>query len=158
MREADFLRKVAEQGKISLVEPSKIISLAYEKKSESNIVSAKILLESGHFEESVSLSYFSMYNILNALLFSTGIKCENHTIAIMLLKKVYSMDNSKMLLAKKERIEAQYYVESSATVEKALAMIRLTEDFRAALIDTIERQDSGKIAKQREKAEELIKI
>jgi len=44
-------------------------------------------------EETVSMAYYSMYYMLLALLFKTGIKCENHSGAMILLERLYGIDN-----------------------------------------------------------------
>jgi len=67
-----------------LVEPSDNIRDAYVKKSQSYLISAKLLLDNDRFEESVSMGYYSMYYAVMALFFATGIKCENHSAAIIL--------------------------------------------------------------------------
>src|SRR3989344_8193376 len=105
MKETNFLIKLKKEGKIELVEPSEEIKDSYIKKSESNLISAKILLENNRFEESVSLTYYSMYNLLLALLFKTGIKSENHSGSIILLKKLFSLENKEILEAKRERLD-----------------------------------------------------
>jgi len=117
MRRIKFLVKLVSEGRLESVEPSEKISISYLRKSESNLASAKILLENGHPEESVSLAYYSMYNALAALLFRIGIKCENHSASILLLKEVFRIDNSDISFAKKERIDKQYYVDFHATEE-----------------------------------------
>lgn len=45
MKKSDFLNKLKKEGKLSLVEPSEEIKQAYIEKSESNLISAKILLQ-----------------------------------------------------------------------------------------------------------------
>ena len=60
---------------------------AYRKKAESHLVSARLLLDNDLFEQSVSMAYYSMYYSVMALFFASGIKCENHTAAIVLLKE-----------------------------------------------------------------------
>jgi uncharacterized protein (UPF0332 family) len=60
---------------------------AYLKKSESHLISARLLLDNDLFEQSVSMAYYCMYNSVMALFFATGIKCENHTAAIILLRE-----------------------------------------------------------------------
>ena len=57
----------------------------------------------------------SMYHLLTSLLFKAGIKCENHTGAIIILKEIFEIDNKFILLAKKERVDKQYYVDFSVT-------------------------------------------
>ena len=53
-----------------------------------------------------------MYNLLVALLFKMGIKCENHGGSILLLKLLFQEEELYTLIsdAKKERIDKQYYV------------------------------------------------
>ena len=109
MRKINFLAKLFDEGKLQLVNPSEEIKDSYIKKSESNLISAKILLENNKLEESVSLVYYSMYHMLTALLFKVGIKCENHSASIILLKELFSIDNSGIFFAKKERVDKQYY-------------------------------------------------
>ena len=78
MKKINFLIKLKLDGKLQLVEPSEEIKQSYLGKSESNLISAKILLNSNRLEESVGLAYYSMYHLLTALFFKAGIKSENH--------------------------------------------------------------------------------
>ena len=96
--------------KLALVEPSEEIKQSYIQKSESNIVSAKILLNNNKLEEAVALAYYSMYHFITALFFKAGIKSENHTASISLLKEIFGIDNEYLIFAKKERLDKQYYV------------------------------------------------
>ena len=89
MKEINFLKKIKEQRKLELVDSSEEMKMSYMIKSESNLISAKILLGNERLEESVSLTYYSMYHLLNALLFKVGIKSENHTASIILLKLLF---------------------------------------------------------------------
>ncbi|MFH1432388.1 MAG: DNA-binding protein, partial [archaeon] len=59
--------------------------------------------------------------------FMTGIKCENHSASIILLKKIYSIDNTKISHAKKERIDKQYYIDFRITKDDAEDIIRLSQ-------------------------------
>ena len=94
------------------------------KKAESNLISARLLLDNDLFEQSVSMAYYSMYYSVLALFFATGIKCENHTAAIILLKKVFSIDNTDLEHAKTERIDKQYYVTSAPVRDDVVALIQ----------------------------------
>jgi uncharacterized protein (UPF0332 family) len=69
-----------------------------------------------------------MYNSLTALLFSVGIKCENHVGSISLLDKLFKKPElyGMILLAKKERIDKQYYVTSASNLESNAAMAKQT--------------------------------
>ncbi|MBS3088829.1 HEPN domain-containing protein [Candidatus Pacearchaeota archaeon] len=82
MKKINFLSKLRREGKLEIVEPSEEMKKSYILKSESNLTSAKILLNNNRLEESVSLAYYSMYHLLIALLFKIGIKSENHSGSI----------------------------------------------------------------------------
>src|SRR3989344_6674476 len=137
MKKVNFLTKLMKENKLKLVEPSEKIKDSYIKKSESNIASSKILLNNGRLEESVSLAYYSMYNITTALLFKVGIKCENHTGVIILLKELFNIDNSDITFAKKERIDKQYYTDFYITKNEVGEAIRIAENFNKEVFDFI---------------------
>lgn len=146
-----FLAKLYNEGKINLIEPNKNIGSSYIEKSESNLISAKILLQNNRLEESVSLAYYSMYNILTALLFSVGIKCENHSASIILLKMIFNIDNCEVFNAKKERVDKQYYTDFSITKGEVEESIKKAEDFNKSLFDFIFKINSEDILKYRGK-------
>lgn len=98
MKKINFLKKLYKEGKLKIIESSEEIKNSYIEKSESNLISAKILLGNDRLEESISLAYYSMYHILTALFFAVGIKCENHTASIILLKDIFDIDNKKIFL------------------------------------------------------------
>src|SRR3990167_1462213 len=100
MRRAYFLAKLRREKKIQVVEPSAEVAEAYLRKSEKSLKSAKVTSDIENYEDSVALAYYSMYYSLLALLFRTGIKCENHTGAIILLQEVFSIDNKAISKAK----------------------------------------------------------
>lgn len=156
MKKAGFFSRLGEEGKLLLVGPSEEMKVAYLKKSESYIVSAKLLQENGRLEESVSLAYYSMYYSLLALLFRVGIKCENHSAAIILLKEVFGVDNSEISAAEKERIDKQYYVSFSILEQEAESLIRAAEGFNATLLDVMERLNSDRISEARKRIEKLL--
>ena len=137
MKRADFLTKLKKEGKLNLVEPSEEIKQSYLEKSESNLVSAKILLENNRLEESVTLAYYSMYHSLVALLFKSGIKSENHTASIILLKEIFEIDNSEISFAKKERVDKQYYVDFEITKKQVEDSIKKAEIFNSQMFDFI---------------------
>ena len=151
MKKISFLAKLFDEGKLQLVNPSEEIKDSYIKKSESNLISAKILLENNKLEESVSLVYYSMYHMLTALLFKLGIKCENHSASIILLKELFSIDNSGIFFAKEERVDKQYYTDFNITKQEILEAIRIAENFNKRLLDFISKLDNQKIKEYREK-------
>jgi uncharacterized protein (UPF0332 family) len=151
-----FLKRLHNEGVLQLVTPSEERRLAYQKKSESHIVSARLLLDNDLFEQSVSMAYYSMYYSVMALFFATGIKCENHTAAIILLKEIFALDNADIEHAKTERIDKQYYVTSAPVREEVVALIRTAESFNAELRDVADRLTGQKIAQYRTKLGTLI--
>jgi uncharacterized protein (UPF0332 family) len=135
MKKSNFLNKLKKEGKLELVEPSEEICNSYLEKSDNCLKSARILLQNGLYENSISMSYYVMYNSLTALLFKTGVKCENHAGSILLFKKLFErIDLFKIIsFAKEERIDKQYYVTSKRnfilTKESAQDMLVKAENF-----------------------------
>lgn len=156
MKGHGFLHDLFIERKIQIVNPSEEIAEAYLKKSRSHLGSAKLLQENEHYEEAVSLAYYSMYHEVMALFFRTGIKCENHSASILILSEVYGIDNAPLSDAKKERIDAECYVDTTATRKDVVNLIHTAELFNAHLLDVIERITNDKIAKHRERLRLLI--
>src|SRR3989338_2015363 len=135
MKKPGFLSRLKKEGKLQLVEPSEEICKSYIEKADNCLKSAKLLLQNSLYENSVSMSYYAMYNSLTALLFKTGIKCENHAGSIVLFKKLFGrLELFKIISsAKEERIDKQYYVTSEKnfvlTKESAEDMVKKAEDF-----------------------------
>jgi len=127
-----FLNTLKMEEKLSLVEPSEDICSSYSEKSTGCLKSAKILLQNDLYENSISMSYYAMYNLLLALLFRIGIKCENHSGSILLLKLVFAEKELYKIIsaAKTERIDKQYYV----TTEKD----EITKDIAEELLHDAE--------------------
>ena len=154
MIKPSFLDKLKKEGKLELVEPSEEICKSYIEKSDNCLKSAKLLLQHSLYENSVSMSYYAMYNALTALLFKTGIKCENHAGSIILLKKLFGrMDLFKIIsFAKKERIDKQYYVTDFVlTKESAEDMAKKSEDFLVKMKLVITELKNEQIKNLREK-------
>jgi len=153
----EFLIKLFNEKKLQILESSKEISNSYSEKSESNLISAKILFENSRFEEAVSLIYYSMYNLVLSLLFKVGIKSENHSASIFLLKGVFDFDNSLIIEAKKERIDKQYYTDFTITNKEVNQGILNAEKFNSNLKAFISELNNSKIEIYRGKFKELVK-
>ena len=149
MSERDFLRRLSREGRLEIVQPREEIKISYLKKSESYLVSAKLLLGHEHSEEAVPLVYYSMYYSVTALLFRTGIKCENHAAAIILLRELFGIDESALEKAKRERIDTQYFVDSTVTRLDVEDLIRAAETFNSRLLDVIDRLGNKEISRYR---------
>jgi uncharacterized protein (UPF0332 family) len=156
MKRHGFLHDLANERRIQIVNPSEEIAGAYLKKSRSYLASAQLLREAGHYEEAVSMAYYSMYHGVMALFFRTGIKCENHSASILILPEVYGIDSTPLSDAKKARIDTQYYVDSTATRRDVEELIHTALRFNAHLLDVLDRITNDKIAKYREKLRLLI--
>jgi len=155
MKKITFLVKLRKEDKLQLVEPSEEIKLSYLDKSESNLVSARILFNNNRLEESVGLAYYSMYHILTALLFKVGIKSENHSASIILLKELFNLSNQDISEAKTERIDKQYYVDFKITKEDVQKTIRTAEQFNKRMVDFISKLNTEQINIYRRKFNEL---
>ena len=155
MEKIKFLIKLRKKKKLDLVEPSEEIKESYILKSRSNLVSSKILLENNKFEEAIALTYYSMYHIVTALLSKVGVKCENHAGTLILLKELFNIDNSDISLAKKERIDKQYYTDFHITEQKVIGAIKNAEVFNSKILDFISKISNNNINIYRKKFEEL---
>ncbi len=139
MKKINFLIRLKEEGKLSLIGLSDEIKESYVRKSASSLKSAKILLENEQIEDAVPMAYYSMYNMLTALLYKAGIKCENHSASIIILKELFSIGNSEILSAKTERVDKQYYVDFEITKEEVGNLIKSAEQFNSMLYDFIDK-------------------
>ncbi len=115
MTNIQFLSKLKREGKIEEVECSPEISQAYIAKAENCLKAARILLKEKLYENSVTDSYYAMYNACLSLLFRCGIKSENHTATILLLDIVFGLTEVYRMVssAKRERIDKQYYIDTA---------------------------------------------
>jgi len=123
--------KLKRKGKLELVEPSEDIKESYLIKSQSNLESARILLNAGKFEESISLTYYSMYNCLLSLLFKCGIKSENHSSSIIIFQNLFKQKElaDVIMQGKEERINKQYYTNPGIPKEDCESIIRKASFF-----------------------------
>ena len=131
MKKIKFLSDMKKQGKLDLVEPSNEMQVSYFEKADSHLESSKILLKTDKLEESISLAYFAMYPSLMALFFIYGIKSENHSTSIIILKEIFNEKElyDELSFAKKERIDKQYYIDFKITLEEVKEMIKNAEIF-----------------------------
>ncbi|MFW6450034.1 MAG: HEPN domain-containing protein, partial [Nanoarchaeota archaeon] len=118
--------------------------------------SAKATYEIESYEDSVALTYYSMYYSVLALLFRTGVKCENHTAAAMLLKQIFDIDNKDIEQAKAQRIDKQYYVDFSVTKEEVKNAIRTAEDFNTKIFNFIDSLSNKDVDYYRKKTQSLL--
>ena len=156
----NFLTRLKKEGKLELVEPSTDICDSYSKKASDCLKSAKLLLDNDLYENSIGQSYYAMYDQLQGLLFKTGIKCENHSGSILLLKTLYGEKQFSEMIstAKKERIDKQYYVntdEEDITKEIAKELLFKAEKFILKIRTMINLVDNNKIKTIRKKLESL---
>lgn len=98
-----------------------------------------------------------MYHSITALLFRIGVKCENHAASILLLKRLFDIDNEYISFAKTERVDKQYYVDSAITRKEVEEMIKLSESFNKMLLDFISRIISADVLKYRARLKALVK-
>jgi uncharacterized protein (UPF0332 family) len=131
MRKLDFLNKLKKEGKLRLVDSSEDICDSYLEKADNSFKAAKILLKNDLYENSVSMSYYAMYNSLTALFFRVGIKSENHSASIILLEELFHRTDlyKTISFAKKERIDKQYYVDFTLKKQSAKDLLGKAEDF-----------------------------
>jgi uncharacterized protein (UPF0332 family) len=157
----NFLNKLMIEEKLELVEPNEEVCDSYLEKSDNCIASAKLLLNNNLYENSVSMSYYAMYNSLIALLFRNGIKCENHNGSILLLKLLFDNPDLFNLIsdAKKERIDKQYYVtteKDDLTKESTQELFLDAENFVVKMKLIIKNLNNESIEEIRKKFRDLV--
>ena len=157
MKKWDFLKLLKKEGRLKFVEPSEEIKQSYLQKSLSYMDSAKLLFKNRKLEEAISMIYYSMYYSLLALLFKVGIKSENHTASILLLKELFNLNNTKILNAKKERIDKQYYINFEIAENDVKNLIQNAEEFNAMIFDYLEKLTMEEINEIRSKLKKLLK-
>ncbi len=159
MKKPSFLNKLWQQEKINFVNPSENICNSYIKKAENSLKSASILIKNDLYEDSISKSYYTMYNVLTGLLFKIGIKCENHTASILLLRLLFKNNTLYKTIksAKKERIEKQYCIEEETTKTTALDMFKDAEEFLINIKLIIKTIKESEIKNYRNKLKNIIK-
>ncbi len=154
MKKLNFLTKLKNKGRLELVESSDEICISYLEKANNCLKAARLLLKNDLYENSISMSYYVMYNSLTASLFKVGIKCKDHAGSILILKSLFDRHDLFKLIsfAKEERIDKQYYVTSKdnsiLTKESAQDMIAKAETFIVQiklLIENLKREDIEKI-------------
>jgi len=151
-----FLMKLISEEKIKLVESSEDIAIAYLHKSGKSLLSAKTLVNIENLDDAIALTYYSMYYSVLALLFKIGIKSENHTGSILLLKEIFDLDVSELQKAKKDRVDKQYYVDFSTTKKEVLNAIILAEEFNAKIKLKIDTISLSEVEQYNEKAKSLL--
>ena len=158
MKRIKFLRELKKNGLLEIVEPNQNVMDSYLEKSKSNLESAQILFGARKLEECVSLAYYGMYSSVLALFFRCGIKCENHSACIIILKEVFDEENlfRDISFAKKERIDKQYYFDFYINKEEAMEMIKKAEEFVVEMRVIIRRLSNDGIKKFRQKLVEIV--
>ncbi len=155
------MNKLKVDGSLKLVELSEEISKSYLIKSEKCIKVAKLAYEAEIYENAVSEAYYSIYNTVMALFFKCGIKCENHSGAVLLVKELFQLDHLYSIFSefKKDRIDNQYYI-SAPNVEPIMKegcgeRIRTAQKFNVELRAYIGKITGQEIQKIREGFEAL---
>ncbi|HOR87600.1 MAG TPA: hypothetical protein PLK11_06855 [Methanofastidiosum sp.] len=73
MKKTDFLAKLIDEKKIQIIEPSENIKNAYLKRSYESLTSSKLLADAGNLNDSIALTYYSMYYSVLALFYRIGL-------------------------------------------------------------------------------------
>ena len=151
-----ILFNLKKEGMLDIIELSEEVQKSYLEKSESNLGSAKLLFEHDKLEETISFAYYIAYNSILALFFRVGIKSENHSASIFLLKKIFDLDNKFIIYSKKERINAQYYIDFDLKKQDVKDLIFETERFNSYLQDFLSRLTNSRIIFYRNKFINLL--
>ena len=152
-----FIKTLEVEGKIKLVEPSEDIASSYALKSQKSLLSAKTLIKIQNYDDATALTYYSMYYSALALLYKCGIKSENHTGTIILIKELFGIDSAVLTQAKKDRVDKQYYVDFKATEKDVIQGIAIAEEFNSIIKQKIDTIKNAQIIEYHTKAKKLLK-
>ncbi len=161
MKKSSFLNKLKKNETLKLVEPSEEISKSYLIKSDKCIKVAELAYKAGIYENALTEAYYSIYNTVMALFFKCGIKCENHSASVILIKELFDLEDLFKIFSelKKDRIDNQYYVSTLETEpvekEKCNEKINLAQEFNLKLGAYIENLTDKNMNKFRELFEKL---
>lgn len=152
MKKINFLIKLYKEKKLQAIEPSEEVTKSYLQRSDESLSSAKALLKIGNFRDAVALAYYSMYHCLQAALYRIGIKCENHSASIIMLKEVFKIDNIEISKSKSDRVDKQYYIDFKINQIEVNNSIKIAEEFVADLNNFIAKLNEDKIDQYHKKA------
>ncbi len=161
MKKLNFLDKLKDEQNLKLVESSDEISKSYLIKSENCARVAKLAFNDGIYENAVGEAYFSIYNSVTALFYKCGIKCENHSAAVILIKQLFKLEKLHLIFSefKKDRIDNQYYTPIAngqpITKEKCDERLKTAQKFNVELRAHMEKLTLEDIKDIRKKFEEL---
>ena len=161
MKKSNFLSKLKKENTLTLVEPSEEIATSYVTKSEKCIQVAELAYNAGIYENAVSEAYYGIYNSVLSLLYKCGIKCENHSGAVILIKELFGLDELHLIFSefKKDRIDNQYYVPIIGTEpidkEKCAERIKTAKEFTVSIKDYANNVMLQEIHSLREKFQEM---
>ena len=159
MKKSSFLVKLKKEKKLQIVEPSEELCSAYTLKSKEYLQLAKLVSNNKFYEAGVVNAYYAMYYASLALLFICGIKSENHTATIMLLKELFGIDILMITQAKKDRVDSQYYLpdQQQKPVNESIAKqsIQEAELFCGLIRSYVESITNSKREEARKQVEEI---
>lgn len=161
MKKQNFLDKLKSEETLKLVDPSEEISKSFLIKSEKCIIVSKLAFNEGIYENAVSEAYYSIYNTVTALFYKCGIKCENHSAAVILIQKLFKLEQMYKIFSdfKKDRIDNQYYVPIAGaepiTKEQCSISIKTAQKLNVELRAHMERLTLEDIKNIRKEFEEL---
>lgn len=158
MKSHPFLRKLHKQQVLKIKEPNNTVATAYLEKAQTTLISAKTVMNIGDLGNAVGLAYSAMYYSALALLFHVGIKCENHTAVIILLNEIFGLDNKPIEIAKKERIDKQYYVDFSITKQETKETIVMAEEFLVQMNDFNSKISNQELINYRSKIKKILQL
>ena len=161
MKKSNFLNKLKGECSLKLVETSEEIAASYLIKTDKCIKVAELAYRAEIYENAVSEAYYSIYNSVLSLFFKCGLKCENHSGAVILVKELFNLPELYSIFSefKKDRIDNQYYIPINGTEpitkEKCAERIRTAKDFNLRIWTYSNNLKNQEIEEIRKKFEEL---
>ena len=137
-----------------------IVVRSYIEKAEKFLKSSQLLLDNAYLESSVSDAYYAMYYIVTAILYRCRIKCENHTVSIILIQELFGLTDAFRILndAKELRINSQYYTDYDLNKEVVQKCIDNAKEVFLNLSTEIDSLNDEKISSINNKLDRIVGI
>jgi uncharacterized protein (UPF0332 family) len=121
-------------------------SEALLNRAEESHQAAKVLLDQGFPNYSAAQSYYTMFYLAEALLYSKGLQFSSHSAVLAAYGREFAKTNTldpkfhrQIILAERRRETGHYGAESSVTKEEATESFHWAEEFMQVVKDYLKR-------------------
>ncbi|MFH1359011.1 MAG: HEPN domain-containing protein [archaeon] len=142
---------------LKIVKPNERLSKSYLEQAKSSLHRAYKDFEDNDLLWATVTIYYSEYYALYSFLQKIGIKCQNHSCSILMVKNLLGEEKTQIIDKHQEkRIDAQYYMKVDQK-DKVREMLRKAKEFVSTFDEIISNLYDGEIKGYRDKILKLLK-